>query len=87
MFYKEYPGRTIQAVYGYFTDRITAVLSGTEIRPYHNEITARIRLYTVKMRPRIRGAVLLCPRLRENTVRLRRRMKQIYGENMGSRID
>jgi hypothetical protein len=32
-------------------------------------------------------AVLLCPRLRENTVRLRRRMKQIYGENTDSRID
>jgi hypothetical protein len=33
------------------------------------------------------GTVLLCPRLRENTVRLRRRMKQIYGENTDSRID
>jgi hypothetical protein len=33
------------------------------------------------------GAVLLCPRLRQNTVRLRRRMKQIYGENTGTRID
>jgi hypothetical protein len=33
------------------------------------------------------GAVLLCPKLRENTVRLRRRMKQIYGENTDSRID
>jgi hypothetical protein len=42
------------AVYDYFTDRITAVLSGTEIQLYHNKITARIRPYTVKMRPRIR---------------------------------
>jgi hypothetical protein len=33
------------------------------------------------------GAVLLCPRLRENTVRLRRRIKQIYGENTDSQID
>jgi hypothetical protein len=39
---------------GHFTDRITAVISGTEIRPYHNEVTALIRPYTVKMRPRIR---------------------------------
>jgi hypothetical protein len=38
------------AVYGHFTDRITAVISGTEIRPYHNKITVRIRPYTVKMR-------------------------------------
>jgi hypothetical protein len=44
----------MRSVYGHFTDRITAVISGTEIRPYHNEITARIRPYTVKMRPRIR---------------------------------
>jgi hypothetical protein len=42
------------AVYGYFTDRITVVISGTEIRPYHNEITVRIRLYTMKIQPRIR---------------------------------
>jgi hypothetical protein len=35
------------AVYGYFTDRITAVISGTEIRPYHYESTVRIRLYIV----------------------------------------
>jgi hypothetical protein len=42
-------------VYGYFTDRITAVISGTEVWPYHNEITA-----------------VYC----ENTVRLRRHMKQ-----------
>jgi hypothetical protein len=42
------------AVYGHFTDRITAVISGTEIRRYHNVITVRIRPYTVKMRPRIR---------------------------------
>jgi hypothetical protein len=41
------------AVHGYFTDRITAVTSGAEIRPYHNEITVRIRLYTVKIQPRI----------------------------------
>jgi hypothetical protein len=42
------------AVYGYFMDRITVVISGTEIRPYHNEITVRIRLYTMKIQPRIR---------------------------------
>jgi hypothetical protein len=45
------------AVYGYFTDRITAVILGTEIRLYHNEITVRIRLYTVKIQPRIRCRV------------------------------
>jgi hypothetical protein len=42
------------AVYGHFTDRITAVISGAEIRRYHNVITVRIRPYTVKMWPRIR---------------------------------
>jgi hypothetical protein len=30
----------MRSVYGHFTDPITAVISGTEIRPYHNEITA-----------------------------------------------
>jgi hypothetical protein len=63
------------AVYDYFADCITAVISGTEIRPYHNEVTA------------VYGVVLLCQRLRKNTIHLRRRMKQIYGENMDSRID
>jgi hypothetical protein len=51
------PGRTIRSVYGHFTGRITAVISGAEIRRYHNVITVRIRLYTVKMRPRIRCRV------------------------------
>jgi hypothetical protein len=39
-----------KAVYGHFT----AVISGAEIRSYHNEITVRIRPYSVKMWPRIR---------------------------------
>jgi hypothetical protein len=52
--YSSLPRSNDTAVYGYFTDRITAVISGTEIRPYHNEITARIRLYTVKIQPHIR---------------------------------
>jgi hypothetical protein len=46
------------AVYGHFTDRITAVISGAEIRRYHNVITVRIRSvygavlskFTVKIR-------------------------------------
>jgi hypothetical protein len=42
------------AVYGHFTDRITAVISRAEIRRYHNVITVRIWPYTVKIRPRIR---------------------------------
>jgi hypothetical protein len=33
-----------------FTVTLRTVLSGTEIRPYHSEITGRIRLYTVKIR-------------------------------------
>jgi hypothetical protein len=69
------------------TDRITAVISGTEIRSYHNESTVRIRLCTVKIQPRIRCRITVPARLRENTVRLRRRMKQIHGENTDSRID
>jgi hypothetical protein len=62
---------TLQCINGPYT----AVISGAKIRPYHNEITAPVLPCTVKIRPRIR-----CPRLRENTISLRCRMKQIYGE-------
>ncbi len=38
----------------------TAVQPHAVIRPYHNEITARIRPYTVKIRPRIRCRITAC---------------------------
>jgi hypothetical protein len=80
-----------------YTSRIRpfTVTLRTVLRPYYraqkySSIIMRLRHVYGRILWKcglVYGAVLLCPRLRENTVHLRRRMKQIHGENTDSRID